>query len=471
MKRATLFLALTTVLLGGCASTAMKQNAAFVDDFAKQKVGASATLRSNAADSAASRAMAETLLAQPLSQDDAVRVALAVSPQFQAMLADGAVMSAAATQAGRVSNPLFTFERLVRRDHGEIDLDLGRILSVSLIDIITLPSRLKVADSMQSEARLRAAAGVVETAANARQAWVLAVAAQQSLTYFERVMEAAEASAELARRMYQGGNFSKLQRARQQAFYADAIAQLARAKQTTVATRESLIRTLGLDNALAAKLILPARLPDLPTRGKTEAMVAQAALEQRLDVQMARAELSTLAAKSGLGVASSYVNAFHVAGINNSETGKPPQRGYELELALPIFDWGDAKRAGAKAQYLAAMQRAAQTAINADSSTREHYAAWRATYDIAKHYRLEVMPVRKVIADEVLLKYNGMLSGVFDLLAETRAQIGSVMLTIDAERDFWLADAALQATLLGKPVAGVAMGAVAEVGGGGGAGH
>lgn len=63
------------------------------------------------------------------------------------------------------------------------------------------------------------------------------------------------------------------------------------------------------------------------------------------------------------------------------------------------------------------------------------------------------MPLRKAISDEMLLKYNGMLTGVFDLLADAREQIASVAQLIEAQRDFWLADAALQSTLLGKPAA------------------
>ena len=62
------------------------------------------------------------------------------------------------------------------------------------------------------------------------------------------------------------------------------------------------------------------------------------------------------------------------------------------------------------------------------------------------------MPLRKTIAEENVLRYNGMLIGVFELLADSREQIGSVIQAIDAQRDFWLADAALQATLIGRPM-------------------
>lgn len=444
------------LLLGGCATTAIERNVTFVDTYAKANVGASVKWQQNRQDAAAAREFAERLLASPLTQDVAIKLALALSPAFQAVLSDGAALSAAATQSARLANPIFTFERLTRRDGGAVDIDIGRMLSVSLLEFITLPSRLKVAESMQVQAQLRGAMNVVEMTDNVRQAWVRAVAAQQSLAYFEQVMDAAEASAELAKRLYKVGNFSKLQRARQQVFYADAAAQLARAQQSAMATREALIRVLGLDTTLADKLQLPPRLPDLPSQPKSETLVTQAAIDQRLDVQMAVAEINWLATKYGLTKVTSYANLFHVGVIRNSETGKPAQRGVELELSIPLFDWGDTYRSQAHAQYLAATQRVIETSINAESVVREQYAAWRVAYALSRHYRDEIVPLRKAIADEMLLKYNGMLSSVFDLLADTRAQISSVILAIDAERDFWLADAALQASLLGKPVAGTA---------------
>jgi hypothetical protein len=48
---------------------------------------------------------------------------------------------------------------------------------------------------------------------------------------------------------------------------------------------------------------------------------------------------------------------------------------------------------------------------------------------------------------------------VFELLADTRAQISSVMAAIAAQQQYWLADAALQAALIGKPMT-VSMNAV-----------
>lgn len=466
MKRKSLLLALIALgMLSGCASTAIEKNGAFVDRYAQSNMGAPAVWQKNSRERAAARETTERLLEQPLTDEAAIKIALTQSATFQVMMSEAAAMSAMATQSARLSNPIFTFERLVRREGGAVDLDIGRMLSVSLLEFIYLPSRLKVAENMQEQARLRGAAAVVETATNARQAWVHAVAAEQSVRYFTQVMEAAEASAELARRMYSVGNFSRLQRARQQAFYADAAAQLTRAKQTALANREALVRALGLDSDLAEKLKLPERLPDIPKVIRLEKDIAQSAIDQRLDIRMATNELDMLAIKYGFTKPTSYVNAFHIAGVRNSETGKPPQRGFELELAIPIFDLGDAQRGRAHGEYFAALNRLLQVSLDAQSMTREQYAALKASHDIASHYRNEIVPLRKVIADEMLLKYNGMLTGVFDLLAETRAQIGSVIQAIDAERDYWLADASLQATLLGKPGTSIRMNAMAEAAG------
>ena len=68
-----------------------------------------------------------------------------------------------------------------------------------------------------------------------------------------------------------------------------------------------------------------------------------------------------------------------------------------------------------------------------------------------------MVPLRKRISEENLLRYNGMLIGVFELLADAREQVSGVITAIEAQRDFWLADAALSSTLIGKPIAGPAV--------------
>jgi outer membrane protein TolC len=449
--------AVAAITLGGCASTAVNENFSSVQQLSQERLGTQVQWLTTDDARRQAQADVDALLAKPLGADDAVRVALAYSPSLQAMLYESAASSAAASQSARLPNPVFAFERMVRNQAGEREVEIARTLSFSVLDLLLLPARVRLADYQQQSARLTLATNVVQAATDARQAWVNAVAAQQAVTYFEQVKATADASSELARRMQAVGNFSKLQRTREQAFSADAVAQLARATQAARSSREALVRVLGLNERQALALKLPERLPDLPAAAKDEATVTRAAMDQRLDVRMARANLEFTAREQGVTRITSFVNGLELGVSRVSETGLARKKGFDIDVPLPIFDFGDASRSRAHALYMAAVNRAGQLAADASSQVRENYGAYRTAYDVARHYRDEIVPLRKTIAEENVLRYNGMLIGVFELLADSREQIASVVQAIEAQRDFWLADAALQATLIGKPTAAIAM--------------
>lgn len=418
--------------------------------------------------------LSEQLLAKPLAMDDAVRLALANSPAVQALIAQSWNDLAAANQSGRIANPVFTFEHLRVGDATEI----GRLLSFGLLDLLALPRRMEIAGNQQEQVKTQLGIDVVDQVSQVRAAWVRAVAAQQSLGYAQQVKQSAQAGAELARRMQLVGNFTKLQRARQQAFYADAATQLALALQTAVASREELGRALGLSEEQFAALKLPERLPDLPKAPRPPLDVSAAAMQQRLDVQLARLQLDVAGKAQGLQLVNSLFDA--ELGIrhdtlfpNEASSGsRETHNGYELDIRLPIFDWGQAQRAAMNAQSLTAVNRYDSVARAASSHLRQSYSAYRTAYDVAKHYRDEIVPLRKTMSDENVLRYNGMLIGVFELLADARDQIASVRAAIEAMQQFWLADAGLSSTVIGKPVAfGAAPASTSTAGNGDGPGH
>ncbi|MEO5843875.1 MAG: TolC family protein [Caldimonas sp.] len=444
--------AIAALALAGCASTAIDENYQDVRQITRQRLGGDVRWLTTDDSRRQAQAEVDALLARPLGADDSVRIALAYSPSLQAMLYEGAARSAAATQSARLPNPVFAFERLVRNEAGSRELEITRTLSLSILDLLLLPTRLRLAEFQQQSTRLGLASNVVLAATTARQAWISAVASQQSVQYFEQVKASADASAELARRMQAVGNYSKLQRAREQAFAAEAVTQLARGRQAARSSREALVRTLGLNETQAAVLTLPERLPDLPGTPQDEGAVTQTAMDQRLDVRLARASLDFTAREQGLTRVSSFINGLEFGLVDVRETGAARQKGFDINVPLPIFDFGDAVRVGARATYMAAVNRAAQLAVDARSQVRESYGAYRTAYDISRHYRDEIVPLRRAIADENLLRYNGMLIGVFELLADAREQVASVVQAIEAQRDFWLADAALQGALIGTPM-------------------
>lgn len=451
--------------LAGCASFSQDGGFDQVNALTKERTGQAATWQRAApeADSASTRI--NELLKQPLTADGAVEIALLGSKGLQASFAELGIAEADLVRAGRLANPSLRFGRLA--GGGAVEIERG--LMFDLLSLLTMPLAREVEQRRFEQAQLQAASDAVGIAGEARIAYFDAVTAQQLVGYHTQVKEAADASSELARRMVAVGNFSALAQMREQAFQADATTQLAKARHQAVAARERLIRVLGLFSPEGLKL--PERLPDLPASPMEPKDAEQTAMDKRLDVLMARRSTEATAKALGLSQTTRFINVLELGYQDQHSTGEARRSGYEIELQLPLFDFGSVRVARAEAIYMQSVNRTAQMAVNARSEVREAYSAYRTAYDTARHYRDEVVPLRKTIAEENVLRYNGMLIGVFELLADAREQIGSVMQAIDAQRDFWLADAALQGALIGKPIGGVAMQAQPATGGGAAAEH
>ena len=323
-------------------------------------------------------------------------------------------------------------------------------LTINVLGLLTMPQLLSVERRRFDQVQRTTAIEVLRIASETRKAYLSAVSAEQSLRYMRDVKEVAEISADLARRMKEVGNWNALTQAREQAFYADATLNLARSEQIRVRTRERLTRLLGLLGS-QTQFELPDRLPDLP-RAPTELPDAeQQAMTQRLDLQAIRIETDALARNLGLSRATRFINVLELGPARDRDgpSGSPWARGYEISFDLPLFDFGDAKVARAEAIYMQAVNRGAEAAVNARSQVREAYLVYRSGFDVARHYREEIVPLRKRIAEETLLRYNGMLIGVFELLADARGQIASVNASIEALRDFWMAEADLDMAPIG----------------------
>lgn len=297
------------------------------------------------------------LLAQPLTADAAVRIAVLNNPQLQVAL----------HAAGLGITDWQATDNLAKRQAQQ--------------DISALSTRVF-------------------------KAWVHAVAAAHRAQTLRDALAGAEAAGTLARRMVQAGNMSKLAQAQHQAHLSDAALALAQAEQAAFAAREQLTTLLGLWGA-QTQFALAATLPDLPT--------------QPLDLP--DVEARAVAARYDLTTASAA---------------------WELQRTPPTS-------ALALWEIQADAARVRALAVQVRSQARLAYFNYRSTLDIAQHLQTEVLPLRKFIHDELTLRYNGMLTSIFDVLADSQTQQLAVQAAGAARRDFWLAFADLQAILAGTP--------------------
>ena len=248
---------------------------------------------------------------------------------------------------------------------------------------------------------------------------------------------------------------NKLDQAREEAFSAELATQLAAARQRAASERERLVRALGLEDYAALKL--PRTLPPLPKAPRALAAVETEAIRRRVDLKIARIEVDTLAKTYGLTNATRFIDLLEVAGISRTqrETGFAAGTGggFEVDFQIPIFDFGEVRVRRAGEIYMAAVNWLSELAVNARSQAREAYRVYRSSYDVATRYRRDVLPLRKIIADEVMLRHGAMQIDVFALLTEARQRIAANIAAIEAQRDFWLASSELDAALAGGAAA------------------
>jgi outer membrane protein TolC len=444
-SRTIVAVTLSAMLLGGCATFSKDGGFDAVTQFTQYRTGKSVKAIRTDDDAASVQSSIKTLLAKPLDAGDAVQIALLNNRGLQATYAELGIAEADLVQAGRLHNPGFTFKHT--RQGGDVLIE--RTFTLNLIDLITAPMAQRIEGRRFEQVKLLVANEALHVVAETRRAYFDAVAAEQSVIYASQVNTAAEAGADLAHQMARSGNWSALEQAREQAFHAEAVASVARATKASVMAREKLTRLMGLwgDDI---RFQLPDRLPDLPDKPLDIDNAESFALQNRLDVQAGKLETAGLASSLGLTKTTRFVNVLDLGYVRNTQTGQPPERGYELSVEIPLFDWGGARVSKAEAIYMQSVNRLAETAVNARSEVREGYLGYRTAYDLARHYRDNIVPLRKKISDENLLRYNGMLISVFELLADAREQVASVNGYIDALKDYWIAETDLQATLGGK---------------------
>lgn len=449
-RLSTLGAAVAALLLAGCASVAPDGLRGAVQTHMQDRLPAGAVLP--APESAArQQARIAEWLQQPVDADTAVRIALLNNPGLQARLAQLAGQDAMRAQALTLLNPTLSLARLTSPHERETERQLG----VGLVQLITLPWRTRWQGWQMERATLDAAQQVLLLAADTRRAWLRAVAARQVLAAHERMHEAAQVGAELAARMAKVGNFSRRQQAQPLSVLHDSAAQLARARLAAALESEQLARRMGLWG-LQADLALPAQLPALP-RGvdlRSGDDAEATALRQRLDLRALRRDLDTAADRGGwagvgavfgdLGLSYSRNTATERAGGHSEVT-----RGWELDIPVPLFDWGGAATAGARAelQRSAAQLRAAD--LDARSQARSSWLRYRTAWDLAQQQQAEVLPLSQLLQDEAVLRYNGMFISTWDLLAQARATTQAVATASEMQRDFWLTEVDLQLALNG----------------------
>lgn len=449
----------TSISLGGCANFSADGGMTLVADQTGSILGQEVVKITTEDESAAVQARVAAMLAKPLTVETAVQVALLNNRALQAAYNDLGVSEAEMIEASLPPSPTVTLSRVVGSG-----FEIERLLAQNVLALLTLPRRREIAEDKYRAAQARAVEITLATAAEARRAYIRAVASGHIVKYLIEARTSAESVSELAKKLGETGALPKLDQAREHAFYAEVSGDLAVARLKQRSDREKLNRVLGLwGSSLSYRL--PEKLKPLPAQPKAIADIETMAVTSRVDLEIARMDLAILAKEFGLTRTTRFIDVLELTGRSTRERtpvtdmnyslspGPPPvlnrtetpaiekldRDGVEVTFQIPIYDFGEARTRLAEQTYLGAVNQLIDKAVNVRADAREAYQAYRGAYDIARYYDKDILPLREIISEQTLLKYNGMLTDLFGLLTDARARIVANVKAIEAKRDFWLA--------------------------------
>ena len=439
-----------------CASVQPTEARRDVGELLEQRVGVPEAVpeKQDAESRARVRARVAELIAQPLTVERALQVAMLNNRELRATLEDLGVAQADLVQAGLLQNPVISGD-LVNSTRGN-GLGGGLGLSQSLLSVFLIPAKRNLARTRLAHAVVTVGQAALVLARDVRVAFVTAQAAEQALGLHRSRAQAAEVANDLAQRQFDAGNITPLD---QQLFAGSldrARVDLADAQLAGTVAREELNRLLGLwgeDVAWTFATPLDTRLPGETELGRLE----QQGMQDRLDLSAARHEARsieyalTLRRRGLLPELDVGVAARNEVG---DDAGHEWVLGPSLSLELPIFDPGHADIARIQAYLRQAQHRLQDAAIHVRSEIRVHRAELVAARRKVEYYERIILPRAESVTELTLQQYNAMLVGTYQLLETRSDQLEAHQEYVGALRDYWVARSELELAVGGRLPAG-----------------
>jgi cobalt-zinc-cadmium efflux system outer membrane protein len=446
-------LTLCVLTVAGCVS--VDPNAGFDDvrRIAEERTGGHVEwIRDSPEDARVADAVHE-LLAKELTADAAVQVALLNNHRLRGTYAELGIAQAALVQAGLLENPVFDAAVRYPASGGRPEIDLGVVQN--FLSILWLPMRRGVAEAEFEATKLRVTAAVVGLATTTRAAYFDLQGDMQLLGMRRHVLEAAEASADFMRALHDAGNVRDLDVDVENTALEAARIDVETSERMVAGGRERMQGLMGLWGFDTAWTI-PDRLPDVggaPSPAESEARAVAASL----DLAAARFEIEAQARRLGLAESTSLVPSLDAGA--SAERREGWDVGPSLSGQIPIFDQGQARRAGATSELLRRREDYLATAVEIRSEARAAASDVAAARNTVVRYRDGVLPLEARIVEESQLEYNAMQIGVFQLLAAKRHEIEAGQRSIEALQDYWVSRTHLDGILQGRRAGALATGA------------
>ena len=439
------WLVITFLLLSGCSTVSL--NAGFSDISAQieERNGLKIAWNSGSELDQAAAEKLRSLLNGKLSADQAVQVALLNNRKLQATYSDLGVAQADLVQAGLLRNPIFHAAFLAQKG-GKPDIEVGADLN--FLEIFYLPLRKRVAAARFEEAKLLVTGTVLNFAGQVRTAFYLHQANEQMLELRQTIVQALDASFEIARRLSAAGNITDLDLARERAQFEASKLALRSAEVAVRQSREQLNSLMGLWGS-DTQWQIDSRLPDIPTEALRVDELERLAINRSVDLLHARQRIIVSGEQLGFNRATIWLPELDF-GVHGEREEGSWQIGPEIGFPIPLFDQGQGRIGRALAELRRAQNDYYALAIDVRSGARAFRDRIEGARDRALYYRDILLPLHERIVNETQLQYNAMQIGPFQLLRAREQQIETAVGYVNALREYWIARGDVALLLSGR---------------------
>jgi cobalt-zinc-cadmium efflux system outer membrane protein len=398
-------------------------------------------------DTAVSQAI-ERLLAQELTVDGAVQIALLNNRSLQVTYEELGIAQADVVEAGLLENPVFVGSlRFPDKPPSRTNLEFE--VAQNFLNLLMMPARKRLAAAQFEQTKLRVADQVLILATAVRKAYYESLAAKHMRKVRRAMTQTAEASHEMGQRLHKAGNLSDLDLANERDQYEQTRVSLAKSEAQILEAREQLNRLMGLWGRQTAWK-LPNQFPDVPEDEIPLERLESFAITNRLDLAASRQEVDVLARALGITVDWRWIVSAEVGISSEWDTDGQWVTGPALSLELPVFNQRQAKIFRLEAQLRQSQKRMAALAVDIRSEVRSLRNRLLMTRDLIGHYERVVIPLRQRIVALTQGEYNYMLVGVFELLTAKEREFDAYQTYAETVLDYWIIRADLQRAVGGR---------------------
>jgi outer membrane protein TolC len=430
-------------VLAGCISTSIRDDVERVRSRVSLPVTAEVAGRPVDPDPAPEVARA---LASPLTADTAVRLAMANNRQFRATLRELGIPRGRLLQASLLPNPTVELDLRYQQDRTQpLQGDLA--VEFELTRALLAPARASVARAELEAARVRAAGAAIELGFKVRAAFYAVQAAEERLAIAQRALDAFAAGRDAARAIFLAGNVPALDMATQEAAYERARITVAQMELELFDRHEHMTRLLGLfgnETAWTARDGLAPAPDEAPLRDASETRALRASLE----LEALRARLEVTARRTGLSRAEGWTPDVTID-AHGEQDGNSTEIGGGARVTLPVFDRRQGQTAALEAEFDGMLERYHGLAVDVRSALRETRNRVRSAHARARQYDVVIVPAQARVMEQVMLQYNAMNAGVFQVLQARREQLDAELARVETRREYWTSLAALDALFAG----------------------